>query len=136
MTTHGQCLCGDVKYEISGTLGEVRYCHCLRCRQATGTAFSTNARIANDQFRLTSGHSALTSYEMGPGIHRYFCSRCGSPAFVKLDRDPDYIRPRIGALTGEVDVHLAAHVWTGSKTDWHEITDHLPQYEKAKPRQG
>ena len=134
MTMNGECLCGSVKYEITGSLGEVRYCHCLRCRQATGTAFSTNARIPEDQFKLIAGHDALTSYEMGPGIHRHFCSRCGSPAFVKLDRDPGYVRPRIGALTGDVDVNIAAHVWVGSKADWHDITDDLPQFDDSMPR--
>lgn len=134
MVAKGQCLCGDVQYTIRGTLGEVRYCHCLRCRQANGTAFSTNARIPEDQFDLITGEQSLTSYEMGPGVHRHFCSKCGSPIFVKIDRDPGFIRPRIGALTGDVGVSIAAHVWTGSKADWHEITDDLPQFEEAKPR--
>lgn len=134
MTTQGQCLCGQVRYEISGSLGEVRYCHCLRCRQATGTAFSTNARIPSEQFRLISGDDVLTSYEMGPGIHRHFCSKCGAPAFVTLDREPAFIRPRLGALEGHPDVNLTAHVWVESMAAWHQITDELPQYAEAKPR--
>ncbi len=134
MAANGQCLCGAVQYAITGSLGEVRYCHCLRCRQANGTAFSTNARIPEAQFELVCGDDTLTSYEMGPGIHRHFCSKCGSPVFVKIDRDPGFIRPRIGALTGEIDVSIATHVWTGSKADWHEITDDLPQFDEAKPR--
>ena len=134
MTMHGECLCGSVKYQIKGSLGDVRYCHCLRCRQATGTAFSANARIAEDQFELLAGHDVLSGYEMGPGIHRYFCSKCGCPAFVKLDQDPGFIRPRIGALTDDVDVNITAHVWVGSKADWHEIADELPQFDEAKPR--
>jgi hypothetical protein len=135
MATHGECLCGSVKFEISGSLGEVRYCHCLRCRQATGTAFSANARIPEKQFKLLAGSEDLRSYEMGPGIHRFFCSKCGCPAFVKLDRDPDYIRPRIGGLSGSVDVDIAAHVWVGSKAEWHSITDDLHQFDQAKPRE-
>ena len=134
MAAKGQCLCGAVQYAITGSLGEVRYCHCLRCRQANGTAFSTNARIPEAQFEMITGEDALTSYEMGPGIRRYFCSKCGSPVFVKIDRDPGFIRPRIGGLTGEVDVSIAAHVWTSSPADWHERTAHLPQFDEAKPR--
>lgn len=134
MATNGQCLCGDVQYAITGSLGEVRYCHCLRCRQANGAAFSTNARIPEAQFDLIAGEQALTSYEMAPGIHRHFCSKCGSPIFVKIDQDPGFIRPRIGALTGDVEVSIAAHVWVGSKADWHEIADDLPRFEEAKPR--
>jgi len=123
MTMNGECHCGSVKYKITCGLGEVRFCHCLRCRQATGTAFSTNARIPEDKFKLRAGSDALTSYEMGPGAHRFFCSKCGCPAFVKLDRDPGFIRPRIGGLTGDVDVNIAAHVWVGSKAEWQELSD-------------
>ena len=69
---------------------------------------------------------------MGPGIRRFFCSKCGCPAFVKLDRDPGYIRPRIGGLTSDVDVSIAAHVWVSSKAAWHDIADDLPQFDEAK----
>ncbi len=31
---NGQCLCGAVQYEVSGSLGEVRYCYCKHCRRA------------------------------------------------------------------------------------------------------
>lgn len=134
MPAFSKCLCGSVQYEIKGPLGEVRYCHCLRCRQATGTAFSANARIPDSQFKLLAGEDELSDYEMGPGIHRFFCSKCGSPAFVKLDRDPGYIRPRIGGLTGDFDVDIAAHVWVGSKADWYEIADTLCQFDEAKPK--
>lgn len=134
MSMYGECLCGSVKYEITGSLGEVRNCHCLRCRQATGTSFSTNARVSEKQFNLMAGSNALTNYEMGPGVYRFFCSKCGSPAFVKLDRDPGFVRPRIGGLTGDVDVIIAAHVWVGSKAEWQDITDDLPQFDEAAPR--
>ena len=35
-TTTGQCLCGTVRHQVTGPLGEVRYCHCQMCRRATG----------------------------------------------------------------------------------------------------
>lgn len=134
MPASGRCLCGQIQYQIIGELGDVRYCHCLRCREATGTAFSTNARILAENFKLISGREALRSYEMGLGIHRHFCGTCGSPVYVLLDREPAYIRPRIGGLTGEVKVKIDAHVWVGSKADWHIIADELLQYLEAKPR--
>ncbi len=28
----GSCLCGAVKYEIEGELGDFGYCHCKSCR--------------------------------------------------------------------------------------------------------
>jgi hypothetical protein len=129
--TDGQCLCGTVRYEVSGSLGEVRYCHCSRCRHATGSAFSANAKIARANFRIVSGQVAIREYEERPGIFRAFCSICGSPVYARLGRDPDNIRVRLGGLSGEVDVRIAGHVWVSSKSSWYEIEDSLPCYAET-----
>jgi hypothetical protein len=28
----GSCLCGDVRYEVTGDAEEMHHCHCSRCR--------------------------------------------------------------------------------------------------------
>jgi hypothetical protein len=131
---HGQCLCGQVRYAVSGSLGEVRYCHCSRCRRATGSAFSANARVPAGRFALLAGREFVREYEERPGIFRAFCSVCGSPLYARLDREPEHLRVRIGGLSGALDVEIAAHVWVASKSGWHAITDALPQHAEAAPR--
>lgn len=133
MSATGQCQCGTVVFEVKGSLGEVRYCHCLSCRQATGSAFSANAKIPLKRFAILSGQDALSRYEARKGVVRHFCSRCGSSIYVTLAAEPDFVRPRIGALVGAVDVSISAHVWVSDKAPWHEIADGLPQFEEAAP---
>jgi hypothetical protein len=130
MKARAQCLCGSIKYQVFGSLGEVRYCHCFRCRQANGTAFSANAKIAKSNFHIISGKSSLSKYEMSKGVFRYFCSVCGSPIYVIILKEPEWIRIRIGALEGEVDVKITGHVWVGSKSSWYVIEDSLPCFEE------
>ena len=36
----GSCLCGGLRYEIRGEIGDIVQCHCQRCRKANGTAFA------------------------------------------------------------------------------------------------
>jgi hypothetical protein len=130
----GQCLCGKVQYEVSGSLGEVRYCHCTRCRRATGSAFSANARIPALCFTLLAGQ------DWGPRVRR----KAGHlpsvllPLWVanlaRLDREPEHIRVRLGGLSGELDVRITAHVWLSSKSSWYEIVDSLPRY--SEPIEG
>ena len=36
MKTSGQCLCGAIKYEVSGTPAHLCLCHCTQCRQGVG----------------------------------------------------------------------------------------------------
>ena len=55
----GQCLCGGFRFEILGPIGEVRLCHCDICRRANGTAFSANARIPLEQYRVITGEDLI-----------------------------------------------------------------------------
>jgi hypothetical protein len=41
----GSCLCGGVRYEISGALSKALNCHCSMCRKAHGAAFRSRARV-------------------------------------------------------------------------------------------
>jgi hypothetical protein len=130
----GQCLCGAVKYEVRGSLGEVRYCHCSRCRRATGSAFSANTRVHANDFRVLVGRSSIREYEENPGVFRAFCAVCGSPIYARLDREPEYVRIRLGGFSGDIDVRVTSHVWVSSRASWHQIDDSLPRYPEAAPR--
>ena len=44
----GSCLCGSVRFRISGHLRGVVYCHCWQCRKQTGHfVAATNAQDAD-----------------------------------------------------------------------------------------
>ena len=130
----GQCLCGRVRFMISGNLGEVRFCYCDLCRRANGTAFSANARVAKASFRLLSGSEVIREYESSPGAFRAFCSVCGSPVFARVLRDPEFVRVRLGTLAREAEATITAHVWVRSKPGWYAIHDKLPQYQEGSAR--
>jgi hypothetical protein len=101
------------------------------CRRATGTAFSANARIPVGRFALLTGADAIREYEASPGAVRCFCGTCGSPVYARVANDPGHVRIRLGGLDTPCGVTIAAHVWTESKADWHDIADDLPRYPRA-----
>lgn len=72
----GSCLCGGVRYEISGPLRGVLNCHCSMCRKAHGAAFRTRASVQAADFRWVLGEDLVTYYESSPGNHRGFCRSC------------------------------------------------------------
>jgi hypothetical protein len=37
----GECLCGDVEFEIKGDLPNLYQCHCSLCRKVTGSSAAT-----------------------------------------------------------------------------------------------
>jgi len=130
----GSCLCAGVRYEIEGTLTEVRNCHCSICRKAHGAAFRSRASVRAKDFRWTSGEQSITWYESSPGTHRGFCSRCGSPLLSRFDDRPEVYGLPLGCLDLDPGVRPAMHIFVGSKAPWYEIGDSLPQFEEFPPR--
>jgi hypothetical protein len=126
---NADCLCGGVRIEVSGKVGPVVYCHCSRCRKASGSAFAANADVRRKYWKFLSGEDLIREFESSPGVIRAFCSRCGSPVYSRRAADPDVLRLRLGLLDDDPERRSLAHFWVGSKAPWFEITDGLPQFE-------
>jgi len=129
----GSCLCGAVRYEVSGELAAIQLCHCSMCRRASGTAFASNMPVRAADFRIVAGEASLKSYESRPGKQRLFCAECGSPIISRSAGDPGMVRIRAGALDEPVDARLAFHFHVASKASWMPITDDLPQHPGKRP---
>lgn len=123
----GSCLCGSIKYTVKGELGPAVYCHCSRCRKASGSAFAANSAIDETAFEIVSGHANLKTFSTAEGAHRMFCSACGSPIISKRDNIPGVLRLRLGTLDATAE-SPTAHIFVGSKANWYEIRDALPQF--------
>jgi hypothetical protein len=129
----GRCLCGGVRFEIIGRLGPVVYCHCSMCRRASGSSFATNASVLAENFRILDGDDLIREYESSAGNRRAFCSKCGSPLYGTFGDIPSFRRVRLGTLDSAKGAKSVAHIWTGSKSEWFEITDDLVKFEEEPP---
>ena len=124
----GGCLCGGVRFRITGRIGPAGYCHCKMCQRASGSAFASNAPVRTAYFELASGAELVTEYESSPGKFRAFCRRCGSPLYSRRDDAPEIRRIRLGTLDSDPERRPLAHVWVASQAPWDSITDGLPRY--------
>jgi hypothetical protein len=125
----GNCLCERVKIEIDASLGPVIACHCSQCRRSTGSAFNPNASVPAGSYRIVAGKELVREFSRSPGTYRAFCSKCGSPLYGRNEAFPTIWRVRLGTLEDTQGAKLLAHIFTGSKADWFEITDNLEQFE-------
>jgi len=96
----GRCLCGAVRFKLSGTPTAFDLCHCSRCREASGSAFLAELEFNAPEFEWVSGQSLVKTYEAPvvktpPGYRRTFCTLCGAPV-PTVDRD--IIRVPAGTL--------------------------------------
>lgn len=121
----GRCLCGAVRFAVSGSLRPVIYCHCEPCRRTSGHHVAATAcRI--DTLDVTED-ATLTWYRSSQGAERGFCGRCGSNLFFRpLDRE--YVSIMAGTLDRTTELVAEAHIFVDSKSDYYTIGDGLPQH--------
>ncbi|QRY78132.1 GFA family protein [Pseudomonas sp. PDNC002] len=129
----GGCLCGAVRFEISGELEAIQVCHCSQCRKAQGGPFATNIPVRREAFRLLDGADALAQYRATPEKQRVFCRHCGSPIYSARDDLPQTLRVRAGTLDEPIRTKLEAHYYVESRATWWPLEDTLPKHEGRKP---
>lgn len=132
MTIKGSCLCGGVKFSISGKAGPIGQCHCSKCRKVSGTDGNAVMHTAIENFSWHSGEELIEKYfpDGNTGWHSIFCRKCGSPLPLKGEDSGLYFIP--AGLLDDDPGHrgYAGHIFVGSKAPWVEITDDSPQFSE------
>ena len=125
----GGCLCGGVRYRVTGALIDVSACHCSQCRKTTGHFFaSTTCSLEALKF---DNEETLSWYESSAGAHRGFCSHCGSSLFWRRASE-DKIDILAGTLDKPTGLKTLDHIFTANKGDYYEIAGDLPQYPQHR----
>ena len=123
----GSCQCGKVTVTYRGEIEEVSMCHCRQCQKAQGSAFAAVSPL-DDTLLDIAGSENVREYESSPGKVRAFCGTCGSPIYSAKKDLPGIKRLRVGILDGPVTPEILYHKYVGSKADWFDIGNSLPQY--------
>ena len=130
----GHCECLRVRYEIDGAVEDLSHCHCSQCRRLHGAAYATFAGVARDTFRYLAGNSDVKAYPSSNTSDRIFCGHCGSNILVDYKPEPESLYVCMGTVDGNPACPPAYHQFVGSKAEWHEITDQLPQHDEWPPQ--
>ena len=130
----GSCLCKRVRFEIHGKPGRASHCHCSMCRKATGAVFGTYADVRIENLKIVSGAELIMRYRSSPGVERTFCARCGSTLQYISEKNPGVVEVALGTLDDDPGIRVPQHIFVASKAPWFEITDGLPQYPEASPK--
>ena len=76
----GNCLCGEVEFEIVGEAPRLYQCHCSLCRKQSGSTSNSSLLIESESFRWLGGEDRISSYVKELGFRSDFCSRWGPPS--------------------------------------------------------
>jgi hypothetical protein len=111
----GGCLCGDVRLVATGEPYRVGLCHCLDCRKHHGALFAA--------FAIFPADAVTISGEARDYSGRFFCPRCGSSVFSRID---DEVEVHLGAFDAPDQFMPTYELWTIRREAW------LPPFPLAK----
>jgi len=113
-TRTGGCLCGAVRFTVTGPVEPPMACHCRQCQRQTGnywvaiTAPRAHVRIEGEVAWFTSS----------PRARRGFCPRCGGFLFWEPGPgnrlEAGSIDIGFGNLDDPAGLALAGHLWCDS----------------------
>jgi hypothetical protein len=103
----GGCLCGAVRFSISGALRDILICHCAMCRRSSSSVGAYTA-CAPDAIAISG--TKLRWYRSSPMARRGFCSKCGSQLFWEPN-DGHHISVSAGSLDDASALAIAEHIF-------------------------
>ncbi len=124
-TMTGGCLCGAVRYALTGKLRPVVNCHCGQCRRSHGH-YAAHTSVARDGFALTESRG-LKWYRSSPLARRGFCAECGGSLFWDAP-DRDTMSVAAGSLDDATGLTTLCHIYVADKGAYYRIDDGLAQY--------
>ncbi len=88
----GQCLCGNVSFEIDVPARWAWHDHSAASRRAHGAAYATYVGSWRKHFRVTRGETDIARFEdEKSNATRSFCKRCGTPLTYERARSPHMV---------------------------------------------
>jgi len=121
----GSCLCGAVKFEVTGPFRDIMMCHCNQCQKASGHhAAATAASTENFHFSELAG---LCWYKSSGHADRGFCCECGSSLFWRMVGQNN-MSIFVGCLDGELELPVSQHIFVADKKKYYKIEGNAPQY--------
>ena len=117
------CRCGQLRVEAEGEPVRVSVCHCLACKQRTGSAFSYQARFPRANVRIEGNSKEFVrTADSGSKISYRFCPQCGSTVHYGLVDVPGVVAIPVGAFADPGFPAPRFSVYEERQHEWVQIT--------------
>jgi hypothetical protein len=134
MSTSGGCLCGAVKFSVSGDPLTARACWCRVCQYLGAGSGMVSVCFSSDAFTVQGNVTWFESVaDSGNRMARGFCPTCGTPLFSKADARPHLIFIRAGALDDPNLMAPRVTIWADAAPDWACFDPTLPKLAGQPP---
>ena len=116
-------------------LPNVYACHCRDCQTWSGSAFSVQFIVPENQFEVTGEPQLyeLTSPDSGRASRQRACPVCFTRIYNTNSGRPGFVAVRAGTLDRSDELKIVAHIWTKRKMAGIDIPQNLPNWPESAP---
>jgi hypothetical protein len=131
----GGCLCGAIRYKLSGPSLFVSQCCCRDCQKSTGTGHTTIVGIHRSQLALTGTPASFTNVgDTGGKVTRHFCGTCAGRLYTSGDLPGEVIMVQAGSLDDPGAVTPESVIYLKDAVAWDRFDPSLPTFEGMPER--
>lgn len=127
----GGCLCGRVRYTLTGEPAFTGVCHCRNCQRYTGTAFEAVTVFPSNAVTV---QGELKTYQdtgdSGKPVYRRFCPNCGSGVLAEGEVMPGLTIVLAGTLDDPTGYQPSMEIYCGSAQPWVHLGGERKQFPK------
>ena len=125
----GGCLCGAIRYRVSGEPAAATLCHCGSCRRASGGTNVAWAVFDADQFEWLNG--SPTAYSSSPGLEWLFCGYCGSLVGYRRASRANHMDVTTATLDDPGRYPPSVEIWLEQRIEWETLHPDLPKKQQS-----
>ena len=126
----GGCLCGQVRYAVTGEPAFSGLCHCRNCQRYTGSAFEPFIAFPAASLSMTGEFKTYEhTGDSGRPVHRRFCPNCGS-GVINVDILHDLMLVLAGTLDDPTVFAPTMELFCGSAQPWMQTGGERKRFPK------
>lgn len=125
----GRCLCGYIRYELSGSPKWVAVCHCRDCQRSAGAPMVSWAIFSEADVKIEKG-TPKTINSSGVAM-RSFCPECGTGLFYRNAQNlPGLVDVQTSTLDDPSALPPTVQVQTAERQSWVTHLGSLTEFER------
>lgn len=130
----GGCICGAIRYRVSGKPTNSMVCHCQTCRRVAASPVVAWVTFPTVQFQLLQGQP--TAFHSSQPVRRTFCAACGTPITYEHSDSVGFVDVTTCSLDNPESFPPTHHSWLSHDLAWVRFGDGLPTFQEWRHETG